>query len=57
MFEATLEPLKKDFFDDQTGKRSRNWISYDQYIYEKVSKRYFSKDMEILKENISQDSK
>ena len=32
-------------------------LNYDKYIYENVSKRYFSKDMEILKENISQDSK
>ena len=54
---VVFKHLKKDFFDDATGKRSRNWINYDKYIYENVSRRYFSKDMEILKENISQDSK
>ncbi len=55
--DVVFNHLKKDFFDDATGKRSRNWTNYDEYIYEKVSKRYFIKDIEILKENILQDSK
>ena len=44
--------LKFDFSGDATGIRSRNWINYDKYIYEKVSGKYFIKDLEILKKNI-----
>ena len=44
--------LKFNYSSDNTGKRSRNWINYDHYIYEKVSGRYFAKDLEILKKII-----
>ena len=44
--------LKFNYSGDETGIRSRNWINYDKYIYEKVSGKYFAKDLEILKNNI-----
>ncbi len=44
--------LKFNYSEDETGVRSRNWINYDKYIYEKVSGKYFTKDLEILKKNI-----
>tara|TARA_B100000989_G_C19506198_1_gene456620 strand:- start:1075 stop:1752 length:678 start_codon:yes stop_codon:yes gene_type:complete len=44
--------LKFNFSRDATGIRSRNWINYDKYIYEKVSSKYFAKDLEILRNNI-----
>ena len=44
--------LKFEFAKDETGIRSRNWINYDKYIYEKVSGKYFTKDLEILKNKI-----
>ena len=50
--DVTFNHLKFDFSGDGTGKRSRNWINYDKYIYEKVSGKYFIKDLEILKKNI-----
>ena len=44
--------LKFNYSGDETGIRSRNWINYDKYMYEKVSGKYFAKDLEILKNNI-----
>lgn len=44
--------LKFNYSADNTGKRSRNWINYDKYIYENVSKKYFEKDLEILRSNL-----
>ena len=41
--------LKFNFSGDSTGIRSRKWINYDKYIYEKVSGKYFAKDLEILR--------
>ena len=41
--------LKFNFSRDSTGIRSRKWINYDKYIYEKVSGKYFAKDLEILR--------
>lgn len=50
--EVTFNHLKFNYLNDETGKRSRNWINYDKYIYENVSKKYFEKDLDILKKNI-----
>ena len=50
--DITFNHLKFNFSKDETGIRSRNWINYDKYIYEKVSGKYFDKDLEILKNNI-----
>ena len=44
--------LKFNFSGDKTGIRSRNWINYDRHMYEKVSGKYFTKDLEILKNKI-----
>jgi hypothetical protein len=50
--DVVFNHLKFNFSNDETGKRSRKWINYDKYIYEKVSGKYFAKDLEILKNNI-----
>ena len=50
--EVIFDHLKFNYSKDNTGRRSRNWINYDHYIYEKVSGKYFSKDLEILQNNI-----
>tara|TARA_B100000925_G_C21987424_1_gene465147 strand:+ start:176 stop:859 length:684 start_codon:yes stop_codon:yes gene_type:complete len=50
--EIVFNHLKFNYSSDNTGKRSRNWINYDHYIYEKVSGRYFTKDLEVLKKTI-----
>ena len=50
--DVTFNHLKFNYLNDSTGKRSRNWINYDKYIYEKVSKKYFLKDLEHLKKCI-----
>jgi len=44
-----FDHLKFNFSRDSTGIRSRKWINYDKYIYEKVSGKYFAKDLEILR--------
>jgi len=50
--EVVFNHLKFNYSKDATGQRSRSWINYDQYMYEKVSGRYFDKDLAILKNNI-----
>ena len=50
--DVTFNHLKFNYLNDSTGKRSRNWINYDKYIYEKVCKKYFLKDLEHLKKCI-----
>lgn len=50
--EVVFNHLKFNYSKDATGQRSRSWINYDQYMYEKVSGRYFEKDLALLKNNI-----
>tara|TARA_E500000178_G_scaffold296720_1_gene303068 strand:- start:10 stop:693 length:684 start_codon:yes stop_codon:yes gene_type:complete len=44
--------LKFDYARDNTGKRSRKWLNYDEYVYKNIAKRYFDIDLALLKKKI-----
>lgn len=44
--------LKFDFAKDNTGTRSRKWLSYDEYVYKNIANRYFDVDLDLLKRKI-----
>jgi len=50
--EVVFNHLKFDHSNDDTGVRSRNWLNYDKYVYEKISHRYFNQDLDALKKSI-----
>lgn len=47
-----FDHLKFNYSRDETGQRSRRWLNYDKFVFEKISKRYFEQDLKLLKKQI-----